>query len=684
MFFLSCDRNAAQSSALLADYRNHPENFHGRIIYPLNGTLFPPEIVPPTFRWQDSSTGADRWLIATMLGDGTAEGAFLIVDKFEWQPGDTLWESIKRHSRANPAKIVVIGYNRKSPRTMLSAAGVSFSTSADSVNDPIFYREVNLPFATAVKDPSLIRWRFGSIARRQAPIVLEKLPVCGNCHSFSADGKSIGMDVDYANDKGSYIVTSVKKEMILATSNIITWSDYKRSEKDPTFGLLSQVSPDGRFVVSTVKDRSVFVPRPDLAFSQLFFPIKGILAVWSKDARTFTSLPGADSQAYVQSNPAWSPDGGTIIFARSKTYELAGLHDGKRILLTPEECREFLSEGKKVLYDLYRMPFNNGKGGKAEPLAGASENGMSNYFARYSPDGRWIVFCQAASFMLLQPDSRLYIMPAAGGTPRLMRCNTDRMNSWHSWSSNSRWLVFSSKTNTPYTQLFITHINEKGDDTPPVLLEHFTGADRAANIPEFVHASPDAIKKINERFIDDVSYWRAGKSFENAGDIVDAAARFTRAVALNPGNIKAQISLGNMLEQQEKLNEAASCYSAAVSIDSNDAVAQVNLGNILTKLDKIDEAVVHYKKAIRTKPDDTLAYYNLGNLFLMSGNYIDALDYLRKTAGMEPDFAGNYYLIAQTYRKMGKSAPAIENYRKALKIQPDFKQALDSLDAILK
>ena len=61
------------------------------------------------------------------------------------------------------------------------------------------------------------------------------------------------------------------------------------------------------------------------------------------------------------------------------------------------------------------MPFNSGKGGKAEPLAGATENGMSNFFARYSPDGRWIVFCQAASFMLLQPDSRLYIMPAGGG-----------------------------------------------------------------------------------------------------------------------------------------------------------------------------------------------------------------------------------------------------------------------------
>lgn len=70
---------------------------------------------------------------------------------------------------------------------------------------------------------------------------------------------------------------------------------------------------------------------------------------------------------------------------------------------------------------------------------------MSNYFARFSPDGKWIVFCKAKSFMLLQPDSELYIVPAQGGEARRLRCNTSRMNSWHSWSRNGKWLVFSSK-----------------------------------------------------------------------------------------------------------------------------------------------------------------------------------------------------------------------------------------------
>ena len=58
--------------------------------------------------------------------------------------------------------------------------------------------------------------------------------------------------------------------------------------------------------------------------------------------------------------------------------------------------------------------------------------------------------------------------------------------------------MFSSKVNSPYTQLFLTHIDERGESSPPVRLANFTAPDRAANIPEFVNAPADAIATINE------------------------------------------------------------------------------------------------------------------------------------------------------------------------------------------
>ncbi|HEX7510561.1 MAG TPA: tetratricopeptide repeat protein, partial [Chitinivibrionales bacterium] len=600
------------------------------------------------------------------------------------EPSKKQWETIKKWSRERETILTIIGFKSESveEKSIVSGAEISFSTSKDSVANPLFYREVILPFSEAVKDPSRIKWRFGAIdGDSQPPAVLQNLPVCGNCHSFSTDGKTLGMDVDYANDKGAYAVTDVARKMSLSPADIITWSDYKRDEKDPTFGLLSQVSPNGRFVVSTVKDRSVFVAKPDLAFSQLFFPIQGILAIYSKTTKTFAALPGADNPELVQSNPSWSPDGNYIVFARSAVYRLKNLHDKAKALLSQEECSEFLTNKTSFKFDLYRIPFSGGHGGQAKPLRGASDNGMSNFFGKYSPDGKWIVFCKATSFMLLQPDSRLYIIPAAGGQPRLMRCNTGTMNSWHTWSSNSRWLVFASKQNTPYTQLFITHIDADGNDAPPVLLERFTAPDRAANIPEFVFGDPHAIEQIHERFIDDVSLWRAGMAFVDAGDQENAFGKFSKALELNPHNVKAHITLGNILESRGKGDEALAHYQQAVQLDSSNAIARINVGNIFLNKGNMPEAIAQYTAALRLAPDNGYAEYNLAQAYGNLSKYGEAKAHFLAALRLMPEDALTRFELAKTYGKLGKIGEAKRLFEEVLKIKPDFKEARDSLSA---
>jgi hypothetical protein len=247
------------------------------ITYPLDETLFPPEIVAPTFVWSDESQDVESWQVTLRFEDEDLALRFPTTEP-RWRPSEEDWAEIKRRSTGHDADLVIAGLGQQGATA--SQASVRIRTSSDPVGDSIFYREVPLSFIEAVQDPSRIRWRFGSVdSEDRPPIVLENLPVCGNCHSFSGNGSVLGLDVDYGNDKGGYAILPVSADMVLNDEKIITWSDYKRDDGEGTFGLLSQVSPDGRYVISTVKDRAVFVATPGIEFSQLFFPIKGILVI---------------------------------------------------------------------------------------------------------------------------------------------------------------------------------------------------------------------------------------------------------------------------------------------------------------------------------------------------------------------------------------------------------------------
>ena len=662
---------------ILAGYNDKTQYSGLTIVYPFDGTLFPPEIVPPTFHWKDDSNQCDTYLITIKFQDDGGRLNFLARIP-SWTPQTKLWEDIKKRSLEKQAQVTILGLNHSDPRKILSGGQISIKTSRDAVGAPLFYREVNLPFVDAVKDPSRIQWRFGAISSpQQPPIILKNLPVCGNCHSFSANGQILAMDVDYANSKGSYVITQVAEQMVLATSNIITWNDYRKEDKEQTFGLLSQISPDGRFVVSTVKDESVFVPRPDMAFSQLFFPIKGILCIYDRQTNTFQALPGADDPQYVQSNPSWSPDGQYIVFARTKAYKLKNISGPRKILLSEEECKEFTEDGKPFLFDLYTIPFNDGKGGTPEPLDGASNNGMSNFFAKYSPDGKWIVFCKAKSYMLLQPDSELYIIPAQGGEARKLQCNTNRMNSWHSWSPNSKWLVFSSKANSVYTQLFLTHIDEQGNSTPAVLLSHFTTSDRAANIPEFINTRPSAIKKIREQFLDDYSFLRAGNEFFKAGDADNAIPAYRKALKLNPNNVDAHLKLGFLLYNvKDMFDEGMTHYYKALQLDPNNPRIHHDLGMAMLHQKKFDQAISHLTVALRGMPDGISLQYNavnmhhaLGWAFFHKGKFGEASSHLSEAVRLDPNNPRICYDLALMQAAQGKIDQALKHYSNAISLK---------------
>ena len=173
-------------------------------------------------------------------------------------------------------------------------------------------------------------------------------------------------------------------------------------------------------------------------------------------------------------------------------------------------CHSFTKNGGYIGLDLDAGRRDKG-GYFIAPVRDSIEFNIDNYmswtrlekrktfglFSKISPDGKWIIFCKSANFMLLQPDSRLYIVPVEGGRAKELSCNLPLMNSWHAWSPNSKWIVFVSKGLSIYTDMFLSHINESGHASPPVLLEKARQFQRVANYPEFINTRPDKVFDMN-------------------------------------------------------------------------------------------------------------------------------------------------------------------------------------------
>jgi tetratricopeptide (TPR) repeat protein len=335
------------------------------------------------------------------------------------------------------------------------------------------------------------------------------------------------------------------------------------------------------------------------------------------------------------------------------------------------------------LFDLYRIPFNGGRGGKALPLPGVSGNGLSNYFPKYSPDGRWIVFCKAKSFMLLQPDSELYIIPAQGGTPRRLACNTARMNSWHTWSPNGKWLVFSSKANSPYTQLFLTHMDEQGNSTPPVLLSWFTAPDRAANIPEFVNVEAGAIRRIQERFVNDYSLVRAARQSFDAGDGRIAARQFHEALALNADNAEAHCGLGVILAKEGKMEEAKAQFQKAVECDAKHVLANTFLADILAHQGELQKAAFHYRLVLQLDPKAADVHNKLGVILATTGDLQAGAAQIAEAVRLKPEDASAQYNLGNVRFMQGEFSDAIPHYAEAVRLDASNSKAMNNLAAAL-
>jgi Tol biopolymer transport system component len=179
------------------------------------------------------------------------------------------------------------------------------------------------------------------------------------------------------------------------------------------------------------------------------------LALYWIDANTLTTDPAVSRPECAETWPEWSPDGRYLYFCRAPVLPI-------------ERYRE-------VRYDLMRIEYDAGARtwGRLDTVLAASATGLSITQPKVSPDGRFLVFCMAeyGNFPVFMASSDLYLMDLATGVYRRLEIDSDRTDSWHSWSSNSRWLVFSSKRRDGlFSRPYLTYVDPSGQAAKPVLL----------------------------------------------------------------------------------------------------------------------------------------------------------------------------------------------------------------------
>lgn len=172
--------------------------------------------------------------------------------------------------------------------------------------------------------------------------------------------------------------------------------------------------------------------------------------------------------------------------------------DGKRLYFCTAGARPIPKEFSEIKYSLCSIAFDPDSrsfGSVVDTLYNADTAGQSASFPRVSPDGRYLMYTLSGygNFSIWHKDADLYMADLATGESVAMDAlNSNDVESYHSWSSNSRWVIFSSRrTDGLYTRPYITYIDKEGKAGKPFLLpqkdtDFYNRFMMSYNIPEFI------------------------------------------------------------------------------------------------------------------------------------------------------------------------------------------------------
>ena len=180
----------------------------------------------------------------------------------------------------------------------------------------------------------------------------------------------------------------------------------------------------------------------------------------------------------LETFPAFSADGDRIFYCSADTVSLPG-------------------DIRNLKYSLCSVSFDAATGECGKDVEVLRE-GVSVCHPKASPDGRFLVYTVAdyGTFPIWHTECDLEMMDlGTGSILDMSAANSDRSDTYHSWSSNSRWLVFASKRGDgQYGKPFFCYIGEDGSVSKPFVLPQkdpsfYDKTLKSFNIPDFSSTS---------------------------------------------------------------------------------------------------------------------------------------------------------------------------------------------------